>query len=163
MTDSSDYRLFLNERFEGMAKLMNAHFENIHDRLEAIEIQTTKTNGTVQHHEKVILENLPHSVINCPQADKIDQIEKVLIGDDAVIRQKKMDKKEEHAKAIRLIMVAGIVVTIFISIFSFISNKHNIGQLKTEVDMINTPVKTRGGTIMWYPSGVVIDSLNKIK
>lgn len=154
MTDSSDYRLYLEGKFEGITKLMDAHFNNVHDRLEAIEIQTTKTNGTVREHDKIILENLPHSIVNCPQAEKIEHIEKVLVGEDAMAKQLKVDKEEHHSKMIRIIMVAGIFVTIVLSIFSFFSNKNRIGKLKNEVDMINTPVKTRGGTIMWYPSGV---------
>ena len=42
-----------------------------------------------------------------------------------------------------------------------ISNNIKTGNLKDEVDMINTPVKTRSGTIEFWPSGVVIDSLKK--
>jgi hypothetical protein len=163
MTDSTDYRMYLEEKFTGITKLVNAQFLTVHDRLEAIEVQTTKTNGTVQEHEKILRENLPHSVLNCPQADKIEEIEKVLVGEEAVQRQSKKDKDDIHAKRVRVLMILGIIVTIAISVLNTFAGRAKLDALKNEVDMINTPVKTRGGTIMWYPSGVVIDSLKKTK
>jgi hypothetical protein len=164
--DSHDYRLYLEGKFEGLHSLMNAHFTNVHDRLEAIEIQTTKTNGTVQRHEKLITENLPHNELNCPKSEKIDRMERAMIGEEAIGSQKKKEKEDRHSVVVRTLMAIGIAVTIFISVINAFSNRRQLSQtqdLKNEVDMINTPVRTRGGTIMWYPSGVVIDSLNKIK
>jgi hypothetical protein len=161
MPDSQDYRLYLESQFKASRDLMTANFETVHQRLDAIEVQTTKTNGTVQHHEKLLTENLPHSILNCPQAEKIEHIEMVLVGEDAVEKRKKAEKEENHAKTIRAIMVAGICVTILISIFSFFANRSKVTLLQNQVDQINIPVQTRGGVIKWYPSGVVIDSLKK--
>jgi hypothetical protein len=51
MTTSEDYRLYLEEKFKGMNTNLNAQFMALHDRLEAIEKQTTLTNSRVTHLE----------------------------------------------------------------------------------------------------------------
>ena len=47
MTESEDYRMYLNSRFDDLTHLMNAQFTAVNDRLDKIETQTTKTNGRV--------------------------------------------------------------------------------------------------------------------
>jgi tetrahydromethanopterin S-methyltransferase subunit F len=81
MTENSDYRLFLNEKFgnieekfEGMGKLINAQFSDVHERLDKIEAQTTKTNGRVTDVERQVILH----PVNCPNSPKIETIDKTL-------------------------------------------------------------------------------------
>lgn len=47
-----DFKLYLDERFNNLTTNMNAHFRTVDERLEKIEVQTTKTNGRVNELEK---------------------------------------------------------------------------------------------------------------
>ena len=82
--------------------------------------------------------------------------------------QRRISIKVSELKNIKLdkgVKVAGIFIAALILISSFflgvLNYQHTRGipGLKTEVDMINTPVRTRDGSIQWWPSGVVIDSI----
>ena len=46
------FKLYLDERFNNLTTNMNAHFRTVDERLEKIEVQTTKTNGRVNELEK---------------------------------------------------------------------------------------------------------------
>jgi len=68
-------------------------------------------------------------------------------------------KRKTNLQTISVIIAfLGMIITMFIG-FSSVSKK--TVRLENQVDMINTPVRTRGGAIEFWPSGVVIDSLNK--
>jgi hypothetical protein len=41
----------INSKFEGLGHLINSQFTNVHDKLEQIEKQTTRTNGRVNELE----------------------------------------------------------------------------------------------------------------
>lgn len=51
MTQSKDYRLFLDERFDKITTLMNARFESVDDKLDSIEAHVIHTNGRVSDLE----------------------------------------------------------------------------------------------------------------
>jgi len=132
MPDNENYKLFLTERFEGFSKLMRAEFINVHEKLTAIEEQTTKTNSRVTKIEDDLTEYR-----------MIKKYPKVFIG------------------------IIAFSVIMFIYGFAKMIQKQNVLQvnqdgLKTQVDMINTPIKdTRSGKTFLYPSGMLIDSVIK--
>lgn len=72
----SNKELF-NEKFTGVHKRLSAEFTNVHDKLEAIEEQTTKTNGRVNDLEDVT-HNLDKDAIKhtitCPQIKTISDL-----------------------------------------------------------------------------------------
>lgn len=163
MTASEDYRLYLEEKFEGLNKRLDAQFYNVHDTLDAIREQTTKTNGRVTKLEgemsEVKINEISH-VINCPVSPKVETLEtnvKELISDK---KHRKEQESKSHNKTVLILMAIGIIVSIALNIYNGKKQTKHYSNLKTEVDMINTPVRTRGGVIQWWPSGVVIDSLN---
>jgi hypothetical protein len=139
MPGSEDYRKYLEEKFEGFSKLMNAQFINVHDKLDtqdkkldvqdrkldaqdevlkSIKTQVIKTNGTVQEHEKFktyakdIIDRRP---IDCPNLDKMN---------DSSTRIGQLEKKLEdvmffvkHPK----LFVGIIVFLVLVSIATFIT------------------------------------------
>jgi hypothetical protein len=123
MTDSTDYRLYLEEKFEGITKLVNAQFNTVHDKLESIEIQTMKTNGRVTVLEKqvdTVEKDLLIHPINCNKAKTIEDIEKNVkeLHDESVGRGavKKTDK-QRYFSVLKTIGVIIVVLTFAFGIF----------------------------------------------
>ena len=96
----------IDEKFKGLTTLMNAQFQNIHERLDEIKEQTTKTNGRVTQLEK---QDLTH-VLRCPQTAKIDQINKDLEDYRFIIKYPK-------------VFIAGLVVVVLLTLATFIESK----------------------------------------
>lgn len=129
MVGSDDYRKYLEEKFEGLGKHMHAQFSNVHDKLDTIEKQTTKTNNRVTKLE-----------------EKVDGIEEDLI-------------EYRFFKKYPKIFIGIIIVAALSVVYGFLKINNSQNEIKTQVDMINTPVHTQRGIELW-PSGVVIDTLN---
>jgi len=97
----------------------------------------------------------------CPNAKLIHQVNEDL---GAILKERKIKKEYEETffKRYEHVIKTISVIIAFISLMLVsISNHNQTKNLKGEVDMINTPVKTRNGSIEFWPSGVVIDSLGK--
>ncbi len=78
MIDKS-YKMYLEEKFTGLHALVHANFIEVHERLDKIEVQTTKTNGRVTSLEgkvDMVERDLLMHPINCTQSAKIDNISK---------------------------------------------------------------------------------------
>jgi len=135
------------------------------EKIESVRLQ-------VEELEK----NLPHSPINCPQNETLQELvefkfnmeaEKSGVGKfKAKVAQAVTEKRAEFIKtatAVSVMIAAfALVVNLTFSVIGYFQRKElNVSQkdLKEEVDMINTPVRTRSGAIQFWPSGVLIDSL----
>ena len=59
-------------------------FASIDDNFIEIKGRLDKLNGSVARHEKIINENLPHSVNHCPQVGIIEDLKRNMISEKAV-------------------------------------------------------------------------------
>jgi len=141
MPDSKDYRLYLEEKFDGLNRHMNAQFETVHDALEEIKVQTTKTNGKVGElegevdalHEKLVLHP-----IECSKAKDITELKDELRED--LIEYKFFKRHPTWT----IIIIAFFVITLIISsygTFSTISNNFKNKELRKEVHEIKETIK----------------------
>jgi len=84
MTNSNDYRLYLEQRFADLTTLMNARFNVVDTDNKETNEHLKRINGKVAEHTKIIAENLPHTVIHCTQAKAIDELHDNMITEKAV-------------------------------------------------------------------------------
>ena len=122
MNDSQDYRLFLGSEFKG-----------VHEKLDYIKEQTTKTNNRLAYVE-VRVSNVENEVVrhptNCPQVVKMEEINKDL----EVYRVIK--KYPKLVLFLIAIFVIGIIVSA-VGTFETIASKNNDRELKRKIDNIN--------------------------
>jgi hypothetical protein len=108
MTTDPAYRLYLEEKFKGLNSSINAQFITVHDKLDAIEKQTTKTNGRVTELEgqvlKVEKDILTHP-INCNKGKDIEEIKRFVAGD-------KLLKSEARKRFENILKVIGVIIAI---------------------------------------------------
>lgn len=100
---TKDEKELIDEKFKGLHTLLNARFENIDDRLDRIETQTTKTNGRVNELEK---KELTH-IMTCPQTKKIEDINTRLEDVYFVLKYPKL-------------FISGVVISAILTFFTFI-------------------------------------------
>ena len=56
MTANQDYRKYLEEKFKSLQSAQHGYFNEVHDKLDVIEEQTTKTNNRVTKIEDDLTE-----------------------------------------------------------------------------------------------------------
>ena len=133
MTNSPDYRLYLEEKFSGLSSHINAQFENVHERLDVIKEQTTKTNSRVNHLEDdvdILRDKLVAHPVECSKAKDIDTLKEDLIEYKFIKRYPKLT----------IILITFFVITLLISAYGTFSTIHsNIKDkdLRKTVDNIN--------------------------
>ena len=112
MKDNPDYRLYLEEKFEGLSKHLNAEFINIHETLGKIQEQTTKHNNRMT---KIEVEMIKHP-IECSKGKDIDIIKNVISNNIAVENLKKEGKSDWFKTAM---LVVAILAFMSAALFSF--------------------------------------------
>jgi anti-sigma28 factor (negative regulator of flagellin synthesis) len=176
MVNDPDYRLYLEQRFNGIVATINAQFINVNDTLDAIKEQTIKTNSRVNHLEddvrKIQINEAEH-LGNCPAMPKIETIEKdvMTIREARVIKNEikngelkvKADKRADTQKVLQLIATVIAAVGLSITAWNSFKSINHDKDMKTGIDLINTPVRSRDGGVYMIPSGVLVDSLKTIE
>ena len=135
MNDSQDYRLFIG-----------SEFVRVHEKLDYIKEQTTKTNNRLAYVE-VRVSNVENEVVrhpaNCPQVVKMEEINKDL----EVYRVIK--KYPKLVLFLIAIFVIGIIVSA-VGTFDTIASKSNDRELKRKIDNINyrlSPYRSLSDTV----------------
>ena len=64
----------IEEMFRGQTRYLNAQFETIQDSFDKVNNRLDRLNGKVAEHEKVINQNIPHTVNHCAQTGVITEL-----------------------------------------------------------------------------------------
>jgi hypothetical protein len=166
MTDSSDYRLYLEERFNGLNTSMNAHFMNVKDTLDSIKKDTGLTNSRVNHLE-IDLQALEEKankaiaygnhvidsrVTECPNLKRFEKLEVKMEGLESKLENDVNEARDEFRADSKVLketlqdamffvrhpkMFVGIIVFfVLVSIYSIYESGHLRGILNSTKDDI---------------------------
>lgn len=150
MTDSNDYRLYLQKCFA-----------TIDEKLDTIVDQTTRTNSRVNHLEEksnerqVVIDDFRHleTEFKCVK-DKVDKIDKDLL---------EVWFFKKYPRVFVGVIVVAIITALILVRTKVSTINETVRILDQKVDLINVPMRTRGGSVVLMPAGVAMDSLNKDK
>lgn len=132
MPDSQDYRLYLEEKFEGLHKEIRANDINVHDKLDAIVVQVTKTNNRVTHLEEEKEEYLKSRV----DKEMLNKVSNCVERLDQELTEYRLIKK--YPKLV-IILIAIFVVGVLISAigtFETYQNKKMLRKAENETEQI---------------------------
>ena len=96
----------IEEMFRGQTRYLNAQFETIQDSFDKVTTRLDKLNGKVAEHEKVINQNIPHTVNHCAQTEVITELRDNMVTSRGI-------KKVMIASITGASAVAGIIWVIF--------------------------------------------------
>lgn len=114
MTDSPDYRLFLNEKFSSIEAHINDKFGAMDIKLNSIEKQTTLTNSRVTHLEDdigVVKGSIDEHAKECPAMPQIQSIKDNLIEYNWVKKHPKFTLTIVVIATVLLLTMGGFQVT----------------------------------------------------
>jgi hypothetical protein len=148
MTDSNDYRLYLEKSFRV-----------IDEKLDTIVTQTTRTNSRVNHLEEksnerqVVIDDFRHleKEFECVK-QKVDKIDNDLL---------EVWFFKKYPRVFIGILTVAIIVALILVRSKINTVNETVRILDQKVDLINVPMRTRGGSVVLVPSGIYLDSLNK--
>jgi hypothetical protein len=148
MTDSNDYRLYLEKSFRV-----------IDEKLDTIVTQTTRTNCRVNHLEEksnerqVVIDDFRHleKEFECVK-QKVDKIDNDLL---------EVWFFKKYPRVFIGILTVAIIVALILVRSKINTVNETVRILDQKVDLINVPMRTRGGSVVLVPSGIYLDSLNK--
>lgn len=82
--DKKEMRQMIEDLIAPLSKevLYQGRLTNI--SLNNIDSHLTKLNGSVARHEKAIVENLPHTIANCPQGETIKELRDTMVTTKAI-------------------------------------------------------------------------------
>ena len=152
MTDDPSYRLYLESKFEGLTKHLNAEFINIHNTLDKIEEQTTKTNGRVSELETEMIKH----PIECPSAKEIAAVKEDLI-------EYRMIKKYPKIFLFLIVVLVALSIWKAFDRDKIYDEMNKMGwKLETKIDQIDGVSKiTRSGYVPYINNMGVLDSIKK--
>lgn len=116
-----------------------AKIDGVHEDVKTTRDELKKLNGTVRDHQSILDKNIPHTVVHCAQKETIENIEKVILTNKAIVNNNKSIKEDRRARNTIKLMALGIIVSIIVSIFNAkvnkTTNKDQIG-LEQKLDSI---------------------------
>jgi len=165
MPDSQDYRNSVEKEFGHVYKevsKMSQTLDKVLETVSKIETQTALINSRVNHLEESS-EERQQAVVDFRHleehyAETVKCVEQI----DRELDEYRMVKKYPK------IFVGLIVVTVIISLMGYINVRvkmksvdSTIELVNDKIDLINVPMRTRGGGIVLMPAGVAVDSSYK--
>lgn len=151
MTDSQDYRKYLESKFDDI----DTYFGDIKSTLRDINSHLAKLNSKVAEHEKYIV--YANGVIDKRKQESDDLKERIGKIENCIEQTNNDMLEYRFFKKYPKVAIGVLVACIAVVLLTFFSTKSDIKGLKTEVDMINTPMVLRGGPL----HTPIIDSLNR--
>lgn len=145
MTNSTDYRLYLEGRLAGIEKLISDRHDALHDTLVAIKDQTTRTNGRVSELEI----NFATHPVTCISSQEIKEIKQDL-------EEYRVIKKYPK---VAILVIVFFALTTIISIYQAVKASqqlvHAEMNIRRSIDYIEGVSKvTRGGYVKYNDAGL---------
>jgi len=82
--DRTEVRDMIHDILSGWEAKTESREEIINLNLIDIKDHLKKLNGTVASHTRIIADNLPHTIVHCPQAEIIEKLNNNMVSEKAV-------------------------------------------------------------------------------
>lgn len=109
---TKDEKALIDEKFNGLEKLLNEKFLNVYDTLEEIKNHVQKTNGRVSRLE----DERAARGITCPNLDKIKDIDSKI--DQMRTKYEDLNFLIKYPK----LFIGGIVVIVLLTLATFLNS-----------------------------------------